>query len=311
MNYHTAKGLDISAISLGTVQLGLNYGIHNHDGKPDRASAFAILDAAMAGGINTLDTAAAYGDSEEVIGAWLRERPDMQVPFIVTKAANLDHSSDGALKDSLMRQVESSKRRLGMEQLPMLMLHHCDDYLKDQDRVSKLFQELKANGDIRFSGISAYSYHDYKAIAASGFDATQIPVNLFDWGQIENGGIQAIADAGMMIFVRSVYLQGLVFQDPDTLPAHMAFCRDTLVKFRELCKKYNLSPAELAISYALSLPGVTSLVLGSETAAQVESNVCLAGSAATLTPAQMQEIRENFLDTDPTILNPGAWPKAK
>ena len=309
MKYTNIKDLNISSISLGTVQLGLNYGIHNQSGKPSRAAAFEILDTAIAQGINILDTAAAYGDSEEVIGAWLRERDFREPPFIVTKAARLDHSSDGALKDSLMRQVETSKKRLGMETLPMLMLHNCEDYLQDQDRVTKLFEEMKANGDIRFSGISAYSFHDYKAIAASGFDATQIPVNLFDWGQIENGGIQAIADAGMMIFVRSVYLQGLVFQDPDTLPTHMAFCRDTLVKFRTLCKKYSLSPAELAISYALSLPGVTSLVLGSETAAQVESNGRLAASAATLTPAQMQEIRESFLDTDPTILNPGAWPK--
>ena len=309
MNYIHSRGLNISAISLGTVQLGMNYGIHNQDGKPDRTTAFAILDAAVAGGINTLDTAAAYGDSEEVIGAWLRERPGMMTPFIVTKAANLDHSSDGALRDSLMRQVENSKKRLGLEQLPMLMLHHCDDYLKDQDRVSKLFEELKANGDIRFSGISAYSYHDYKAIATSGFDATQIPVNLFDWGQLENGGIQSLADAGMMIFVRSVYLQGLVFQDPDTLPGHMGFCKETLVKFRTLCSKYSLSPAELAISYALSLPGVTSLVLGSETPAQVQDNIRLSGSAVTLTREQMAEIRQNFLDTDPQILNPGAWPK--
>ena len=72
-----------------------------------------------------------------------------------------------------------------------------------------------------------------------------------------------------------------------------------------------LSPAELAMSYALSLPGVTSLVLGSETTEQVQDNIHLAGSAVQLTQAQMAEIRENFLDINPTILNPGAWPKAE
>jgi len=57
------KGLEISALSLGTVQLGLSYGINNADGKPSQETANAILNAALEGGINTLDTAAAYGDN--------------------------------------------------------------------------------------------------------------------------------------------------------------------------------------------------------------------------------------------------------
>ena len=153
-----------------------------------------------------------------------------------------------------------------------------------------------------------YSEDDYFEVARSGFDAVQIPVNLFDWGQIENGGIQALADSGMMIFVRSVYLQGLVFMDPEHLSEPMAFCRDTLRKFRTLCNEYSLSPAVLALSYALSLPGVTSLVLGCETVGQVEQNAALLSEAVRLTPAQMAQIRDAFLHTDRKVLNPGLWP---
>ena len=101
-----------------------------------------------------------------------------------------------------------------------------------------------------------------------------------------------------------------MFQDPDTLPERMVFCKETLLKFRSLCSKYQLSPATLALSYALSLPGVTSLVLGSETVEQVRQNAELLSSAVTLSPTQMAEIRENFVDTDSHILNPGTWPKA-
>lgn len=68
MKTNTMKGIDISALSLGTVQLGLSYGINNADGKPSQETANAILNAAIDGGINTLDTAGAYGDSEVVIG---------------------------------------------------------------------------------------------------------------------------------------------------------------------------------------------------------------------------------------------------
>ena len=310
MKINTVKGQDITILSLGTVQLGLNYGIHNDSGKPSLETSFRILNAAMEAGINTLDTAAGYGNSEEVIGAWLKTVAEDQRPFIVTKAAKLDHSSLEALRADLQSRVASSKARLGLPQLPMLMLHNCDDYLCDKDNMKTVFAELKASGDILYSGISAYSNHDYSELAASGFDAVQIPVNIFDWGQIENGGLQKLKDSGMMIFVRSVYLQGLVFQDPDSIPERMAFCRDTLVKFRHLCKKYQLSPAVLALSYALSLPGVTSLVLGSETVEQVRQNARLLKEAVTLSPEQMAEIRENFLDTELRILNPSMWPNA-
>ena len=303
------KGLDISALSLGTVQLGLSYGINNADGKPSQDTANAILNCALENGINTLDTAGAYGDSEVVIGNWLKTIPQEKRPFIVTKAAQLDHTSLDALRKDLFGRVKSSKERLGVEQLDMLMLHHFDDYLCDQDNVRQVMQELKNAGEVRFLGASAYSHHDYGQVADTGFDATQIPINLFDWKQIENGGLKKLEDSGMMVFVRSVYLQGLVFQKPENLAPHMEFARPTLEKFGFLCKEYGLSPAALALSYALSLPGVTSLVLGSEKAEQVQQNVALMEQAVDLTPAQMAQIRELFLDTPQQVLNPALWPK--
>lgn len=300
-------GRDFSVLSLGTVQLGLNYGINNTDGKPSQETANEILSCALDHGINTLDTAGAYGDSEVVIGNWLKTIPAEQRPFIVTKAARLETGSLEAVLDDLHKRVAESKARLGVEQLDMLMLHHFDDYLKDRDHVLRAMQELKASGDVRFIGTSAYSFHDYGEIAATGMDAVQIPINLFDWGQIENGGLKKLADSGMMIFVRSVYLQGLVFQDPDKLDPRMEFARETLVKFRGLCSKYAMTPACLALSYALSLPGVTSLVLGSEKPEQVQQNVQLLNETAALTPEQMEEIRNCFVNTPQRVLNPSLW----
>lgn len=304
------KGLDISVLSLGTVQLGLSYGINNAEGKPSQESANGILNAALDGGINTLDTAGAYGDSEVVIGNWLKTVDPAKRPFIVTKAAGLDHSSLENLRKDLFGRVKSSKERLGVEQLDMLMLHHFDDYMCDKENAHKVMHELKASGEVRFIGASAYSHHDYGEIADTGFDATQIPINLFDWKQIENGGLKKLKQSGMMVFVRSVYLQGLVFQKPESLAPHMEFARPTLEKFRFLCNQYQLSPAALALSYALSLPGVTSLVLGSEKAEQVRQNLALMEQAVDLSAEQMAQIRELFLDTPEQVLNPGLWPKA-
>lgn len=301
------RGRNISALSLGTVQLGLNYGINNTDGKPSQETANAILDCTMEHGINTLDTAGAYGDSEIVIGNWLKTVPKEKRPFIVTKAAKLETGPLEVVRNDLQRRVAASKERLGVEQLDVLMLHHFDDYLKDRDHVLQAMQELKVSGDVKLIGTSAYSFHDYGEIADSGMDAVQIPINLFDWGQIENGGLGKLQKSGMMVFVRSVYLQGLVFQNPDELDPRMEFARETLVKFRRLCEKYALSPACLALSYALSLPGVTSLVLGSEKPEQVRQNAELLQQTVELTQEQIAEIRENFIDTPHQVLNPNLW----
>lgn len=312
MKTSIVKGAPISALSLGTVQLGVNYGINNDAGKPDRSVAFQILDKAMEKGITVLDTAAAYGDSEEVIGEWLKTVDPAKRPLICTKLAHnvMGNKELDALRKAVRAGVEESKKKLGLEQLPMLMLHNMDDYNGNEDNVTKVFEELKANGDILYSGISAYSHHDYFKLADSGFDATQIPMNIFDWVQIEKGGIEALEKSGMMVFVRSVYMQGLVFKSPENPGEGMDFAVPTLRKFRNLCEKYGLEPATLAMSFVLSLPGVHSLVLGSEKVVQVEQNAELFEKVVQLTPEQMAEIRENFIDTPEQVLFPRLWPNA-
>ena len=304
------RGVPLSRLSLGTVQLGVDYGIHNETGKPDRQHAFAILDEAVRCGVTVLDTARGYGESETVIGAWLRERkndPSFRAPFIVTKAGRLDHASPLSVKDSLRRSAETSLLALGLEKLPLLMVHTCDDYSQDPEAVSLAFEDLQREGLIGLKGISAYSRHDYRAIASSGFDAVQVPVNLFDWKQIENGGLAALREAGMLVFIRSVYLQGLVFQDPASLDPRMEFARGTLETFRDFCRKWELTPAQLAVAFGLSLPEADSLALGSETVAQVRENAVLVEDAPRLTPAQMEELRVAFRDSEPHLLNPATW----
>ena len=137
MRTNIIKGDPASALSLGTVQLGLNYGVNSSSGKPDEEK--------------------------------LKTLAPSETPFVVTKVKHLDHGSLEALRESVREQVERSKRRLGLKQIPLLMIHDCDEYLCDMENMTRVFRELKESGDIRFSGISAYSHHDYGKIAASGF----------------------------------------------------------------------------------------------------------------------------------------------
>ena len=97
----------ISAMSLGTVQLGMNYGIANNAGKPSEETAFAILRTALEKGVTSLDTARGYGDSEEVIGRFLRTW-EGEAPVITTKILDLQGDTPAQLAAFARNSVETS-----------------------------------------------------------------------------------------------------------------------------------------------------------------------------------------------------------
>ena len=309
MKYVTAKGQKLSMFSLGTVQLGMNYGIGDDRAKPSEEKAFALLDRAMELGVDNLDTANNYGDSEAVIGRWLQSRKaeGKDCPWVVTKIGPLKHGSFDIVRDDVLRQTEGCLNTLGVDTIDCLMLHNYEDYADDRDNVRKVFEELKSQKAYQYSAISAYSEHDYGVIADSGFDATQIPMNVFDWVKINDGEMEKLEKSGMMVFVRSVFLQGLVFHTPEDLDPRISFCAPYLEKYCGFCKEFGLSPAVLALSFVQSVPGVTTTVLGCDNIAQLESNCQLFDQTVRLTEEQMNKLREAFTDIDPRVINPRVW----
>jgi len=309
MKYVTEKGIKLSKFSLGTVQLGMTYGLGADKEKPSEEAAFSILDTAMEYGVNNLDTANNYGDSETVIGRWLEKRrtEKKELPWVVTKIGSFKQGSYDILRDDILYQTDASLKKLRLDTVDCLMVHAFEDYDCNRDYVRRILEELKAQKCCRFTALSAYSRHDYGVIAESGFDAAQIPLNVFDWGQIENGGIEKLENSNMMLFVRSVFLQGLIFHTPESLDPRMDFCVPYLKKYLDLCKEFELSPDVLALSFVLSIPGISTAVMGCDTAKQVRDNCCLFDKTVKLTEHQMDLLHDAFRDIDPRVINPGVW----
>lgn len=309
MKYIETHGLKLSSFMLGAVQLGMEYGLSEDKAKPSQEKAFQILDRAMELGVNTLDTADNYGDSEAVIGRWMayRRQSGLETPWVVTKVSTLDHSSYDALRDCVFRKTEGCMKNLGVDKIDCMMIHSFEDYANDRDNIHKIFDDMKAQGMYEYNAISAYSRHDYSVLAESGFDAVQIPLNVFDWSQIENGGMEKLKNAGIMVYARSVFLQGLVFRKPEKLDPRMDFCVQPLTRYLELCEAFQLSPAVLALSFALSVPGVTNTVLGCRNVQQLEANCDLFNQTVKLSDEQWKLLRDAFVNIDPRVINPGAW----
>ena len=285
------KGVDLSVLSLGTVQLGLNYGISNADGKPSQQTANAILDCAMARGINTLDTAGAYGDSEVVIGSWLRTVERSKRPFIVTKAANLDHSSLDALRRDLQNKVRSSKERLGVEQLDSLLLHR-PDALTDPEEVASAVRTLKDAGKIRLFGVSNHNAGQISLLKR--YLPGEIAINQMQFSLAHT----PMVDAGMNVNMHSEHA---VVKDGGTLD----FCRLNDITIQawspfqhgmfegvflksdkypelnrvidELAEKKSVAPSAIAVAWIMRHPAQIQTIVGTTNPDRL-SDICAASS---------------------------------
>lgn len=303
------NGLAISKLTLGTVQLGLPYGIGNKTGMPTQEESAEILQAALDGGVNCLDTAGAYGKSEQVLGRYFQGKPK---PLIVTKVV-LKAGGDEPLGTQFFRSIEQSRTELGYKALPVLMLHQPDILKQHGDEVTALFEQAKAKGLIERAGLSLGSnvdeqYMDIRRYTQLPlFEAIQVAFNALDHRLINHGWLAELRGWGKTIFVRSVFLQGLLVMQDGDVPPHLAGAKEPLRRFRELAARYGLTPAQAAVSFVRDLPEVDSLVMGAETAEQVRDNVRLIDGPA-MPEALRNEIMQALSGLPESIIDPVKWP---
>lgn len=301
----------ISPMTLGTVQLGMNYGIANTAGKPDEEKSFAILQTALEGGVTTLDTARAYGDSELVIGRFLKQWQG-EMPAIITKVPTLQGSTPRELEKFVAESVEQSLERLGISKLDAVMLHGAKDPILHGKACADAVKALVDHGYTDKVGVSVYTAEDIEGMLPYEiFSVTQVPMSIFDQRLIAGGWIDKLRQRDYTVFVRSVFLQGLFFLDPDKMddPVLLEHAAPKLRLLRQVAEDENMTLAQLAIAFIRDCPGVTSLVLGADTPAQVQENLAQFDTPA-LSEAVMERLRREFTEVDiPAIMQVLSRPK--
>ncbi len=302
---------NLSKMTLGTVQLGLNYGIANNDGKPSQEKSFAILNAALENGINCLDTARGYGDSEEVIGAFLKTYKG-QRPAIVTKIPKLQGDSPKELEKFTTEAMEKSLAALGVNKVDAVMLHGADDPKKYGSACADAMKSLITNGYTDKVGVSIYTSEDIQNMLKYDiFSLTQVPMSIFDQRLIIDGSIKKLAERDYTVFVRSVFLQGLFFLNPDEMtdPILVEHVAPRLRLLNKIAEEENMSIAQLAIAFIRDLEGVTSLVLGADTPEQVLTNVACFDTIP-LSAETLEKLKKEFVGIDiPEIMKVLSRPK--
>ena len=297
---------------LGAVQLGLHYGIANRTGKPSRTAALRLVHRAVDAGITSIDTARAYGDSEERLGEALQGRKTVRT---VTKLSPLTDLSPEAprqvVRDAVDASIAESLAALKRDRIDCLLLHRALHMTSHKGAVWERLIELIEEGTLVSLGVSVQTPDEaLSAIACRDVRHIQLPFNILDWRWRENGVIARIEErAHITVHARSVLLQGLLASDAPTWPRLDGVDPWAITGFlRDLANDYGReSPAELCLAYARGQSWIDGVVVGMETELQLEENLRL--FVRPPLPVEACRAIEQVMPRVPeTLLNPARWP---
>lgn len=300
------NGQPLSRMMLGTVQFGMPYGIANRSGQPEYSEVLSILKEAIDGGVNALDTAAAYGTSEEVLGRALRELGVADRMFVVTKVRPLtpeELSNPEAAGRAIEESVHESRRRLRLDRLPGVLFHREAD-----GAFVEALVELRRRGFLEHAGVSCNNFPGpAEAFVRSGnVSALQIPGNILDRRHQQSGIFRLAEDRGIGVYLRSVYLQGLLVMPEGEIPPHLAEIIPARRRLQSVGDGAGLSLGELSLRYMLSQRGVTSILTGVENVEQVRGNLA-AFAAGPLGSDLVEAIDSLALEVPEDVMTPSTW----
>jgi aryl-alcohol dehydrogenase-like predicted oxidoreductase len=290
-------------IGLGAVQFGLDYGISNRSGQTPLAEVQTILSLANANGINVIDTAAAYGESEQVLG---RAMPDKHNFRIISKMPGFfKRSVTPSVTTEITDALSATLDHLGVACIDGLLIHHADDLFESGG--SHLMHALHAVRDaglVKKIGVSVYTALQIEQLMAyTDIDLIQVPINLFDQRLLHGDLLSGLKSRGIEVHARSVFLQGLLLMDPDSLHSFFLPIHRRLAAFHAACNNAGTTPLAAALQFVLALEAIDIVLCGVNHHRQLQE-ICVAARGSNfLTETDQFSLR----DDDEQFLNPARW----
>ncbi|MBI5267350.1 MAG: aldo/keto reductase [candidate division Zixibacteria bacterium] len=300
MNTPNASGRP--RLGIGTVQFGTEYGITNRRGKPSMTEVSRIVQLAADAGATLLDTAALYGEAEQVLGSVLPLRHGFD---IVTKTIQLRKAeimrSD---VDRVEQAFHVSLLRLRQTSVYGLLAHHADDLLAPGgDQLFARMQEWKRARQVKKIGVSVYSAAQIDALLPRyPIDIIQLPLNLLDQRLVISGHLARLRKRNVEIHSRSVFLQGLLLIPPDRLPDYFHPVRGLLKTYNTWLNRQGWSPLEGALAYVRTRPEIDTVIVGVCVREELQE-IFEAWSHLTDKPIDMSAFQ---CDND-DVVNPSTW----
>lgn len=280
--------------TLGTVQFGMNYGINNKNGQPDKSKINHIFDLAFNSGIVSLDSAEAYGIAHSLIGDYHRSGKNL---------FNVNSKFSSLSPESLIDRVKYSCELLAVEKLSICFYHSYADY---KNKLMKpYFNKLLNDNLVEQLGVSLYTNDELEdVINDPDIKVIQIPFNPFDNFYQRGNLILKAKENGKRIQVRSIFLQGLLFISPNNLKDKLVELKEELIKLNHIAQITNMTISELCIQYALHYKQIDDIIIGVDTSEQLSLN--LRNSTSSLSTDIVESIN-NIRVKNNNLLYPYNW----
>ena len=286
-----------SKLALGTAQFGIPYGISNESGQINSKEVGNILSLARQNGIDTLDTAISYGDSEAVLG-----RQSLDGISIVTKLPEVPLNCNN-LTDWMNSQIEESLNRLNISSLDGVLLHKPHQLLGSfGDKLYHALNSLKEGGLVNRIGISIYNIDELEVFCEKfKYDLIQAPLSVFDHRLIETGWLQHLHEQGTDVHVRSIFLQGLLLMTEDIRPAKFNRWNNIWNCWDNWLEETKQRPLDACLRYVISRPEIEKVVVGVSSSADLQE---ILESSIT---DEFFSLPDGLSNIDDELLDPSNW----
>ena len=288
------KTYKVRKLVLGTAQFGMNYGVANKSGQVTVEEASRIIEAAQRIGIDTLDTAQAYGSSEEVIGRCLSKLRHKNF-HVITKVS--DRCVD---IDERVRQChEKTSVR------PKALLAHSSVLFSDTNFQTAIGQFRSQGHDIKI-GVSLYSEKEINQVMRTQFlpEIVQVPLSILDSRLHHSGIIEEIKRRNIEVHARSIFLQGLLYLSLRDVSAQLPAAVPYLSYLAKVAGESGLTISEMSLLWVASLKSVDRILIGVDNCAQLFSHL------NTLAKEVNPECYDRALSLkceQESVLNPSLW----
>ena len=288
----------MSKLGLGTVQFGTDYGLNSLDGQVRPQEVKKILNYARSKQIVLLDTAPAYGNSEEILGGI--NNSEFQV---VTKTRHFDTLKITNDEVSLLNQdFNNSLKKLNQIKIYGLLIHNADDLLKPGgEKILDLLQKFKQTNKLMKVGVSVYDHIKLHSILDNfDIDMVQLPFNIIDRRMLDSGMLTSLYKRGIEVHARSIFLQGLLLMSAKLMPSKFNRWNNLWKLWHEWLHDNRISPVEASVRYAISFSEISKVLVGVDSVNQLKE--IYKASSGTL-----PKIPDELQTTDADLLNPSNW----
>lgn len=283
-------------LALGTAQFGLDYGVANTAGRVSLDEARRIIALARSKGIDTVDTAIAYGESESLLG-----QVGVNGLKLVTKLPALPERCDD-VSGWIEKQITASLERLGVHQLHAVLLHRPEQLFSPQgDCLFQCVNELVTQGLAHSVGVSIYDPEELDNLFSNwDFGLVQAPLNVLDRRLLDTGWDRRLKERGVELHTRSAFLQGLLLMSSDQRPVWFDRWVPLWNSWSSWLDENGLTALQACLGFALSHSEVDRVIVGIDSAAHLQ------GIMDSMT-GRITDYSNAPSSNDPELLNPACW----